>query len=108
LIGNAIKFRGLQTPVIDISAQRQENKWIFSITDNGIGIAPEYAESVFTIFNRLHTRVEYPGNGIGLAICKRIIERHGGYIEVVPREGCGTIFKFTLPATASDEVQESA
>jgi signal transduction histidine kinase len=108
LIGNAIKFHGSEAPIIDISAQRHESDWIFSVVDNGIGIAPEHAESVFTIFNRLHTRVEYPGNGIGLAICKRIIERHGGYIEVVPREGSGTVFKFTLPANISDEVQEHA
>jgi signal transduction histidine kinase len=108
LIGNAIKFHGSEPPLINISAQRHEANWIFSVADNGIGIPPEHAESVFTIFNRLHTRVEYPGNGIGLAICKRIIERHGGYIEVVPREGSGTIFKFTLPATIASEAQEHA
>jgi signal transduction histidine kinase len=106
LIGNAIKFHGSEPPVITISARRDEADWLFSVADNGIGIPPEHAESVFTIFNRLHTRVEYPGNGSGLAICKRIIERHGGYIEVVPREGSGTIFKFTLPATVPCEVQE--
>ncbi len=98
LIGNAIKFRGSRSPVIDIAAQRQGANWIFSIADNGIGISPEHAENVFIIFNRLHTRTEYPGNGIGLAICKKIVERQGGKIEALPRDGGGTIFKLTLPA----------
>ncbi len=86
LLGNALKFRGSQTPVIHISAQRQGTDWIFSVADNGIGISTENLESVFIIFNRLHTRTEYPGNGIGLAICKKIIERHGGRIEALPRD----------------------
>ena len=107
LIGNAIKFRGPDTPVIHISAQRQESLWLFTVADNGIGISPEYAENIFTIFTRLHTRTEYPGNGIGLAICKKIIERHGGKIESLPREGGGSIFRFTLPATRIAEGQES-
>lgn len=98
LIGNAIKFRGTETPVIHISAQRQGAEWVFSVADNGIGISAESAEDVFIIFNRLHTRTEYPGNGIGLAICRKIIERHGGRIEAVPHDGGGTIFRFTLPA----------
>ena len=68
------------------------------MADNGIGISAEHAESVFIIFNRLHTRTEYPGNGIGLAICKKIVEWHGGRIQALPREGGGTIFTFTLPA----------
>lgn len=100
LIGNAIKFRGSRSPVIDIAAQRQGANWIFSIADNGIGISPEHAENVFIIFNRLHTRTEYPGNGIGLAICKKIVERQGGKIEALPRDGGGTIFKLTLPRKA--------
>ena len=78
LIGNALKFRGTEPPLIQISAKSRGPDWIFSIADNGIGISPEHAENVFIIFNRLHTRTEYPGNGIGLAICKKIIERHGG------------------------------
>jgi signal transduction histidine kinase len=108
LIGNAIKFRGPQTPVIHITAQRQGANWIFSVADNGIGISPEHAENVFIIFNRLHTRTEYPGNGIGLSICKKIIERHGGQIEALARQGGGTIFRFTLPVGRPDEAQESS
>lgn len=107
LIGNAIKFRGPETPVIHVSAQRQDSVWLFTVADNGIGISPEYAENIFTIFTRLHTRTEYPGNGIGLAICKKIIERHGGKIESLPREGGGSIFRFTLPAARIAEGQES-
>jgi signal transduction histidine kinase len=107
LIGNAIKFRGSEIPAIHISAQRQGPDWIFSVADNGIGISAEHAENIFIIFNRLHTRVEYPGNGIGLAICKKIVERHGGTIAALPGDGRGTIFKFSLPASAP-EVWESA
>jgi signal transduction histidine kinase len=106
LIGNALKFRGTAPPVIQISAERQGLDWLFSIADNGIGISPEHAESVFIIFNRLHTRTEYPGNGIGLAICKKIIERHGGKISVQPGKTEGTIFRFTLPAGTAPEVQK--
>jgi signal transduction histidine kinase len=101
LIGNAIKFRGTEPPVIQITAQQKDREWVFSITDNGIGIAPEYAEVVFVIFKRLHTRTEYPGSGIGLSICKRIIEYHGGRIWVEPQPGQGCIFHFTLPVQAS-------
>jgi signal transduction histidine kinase len=108
LIGNALKFHGSQTPVVDISAKRHGAHWIFSVADNGIGISPEHAENVFIIFNRLHTRTEYPGNGIGLAICKKIIERHGGRIEALPREGGGTIFRFTLPVGRLAEAQASS
>ena len=78
------------------------------MADNGIGISAEYAESVFIIFNRLHTRAEYPGNGIGLAISKKIVERHGGRIQALPREGGGTIFKFTWPAEKPAESRDPA
>jgi two-component system, sensor histidine kinase and response regulator len=98
LIGNAIKFRGSKPPVIHVSAGKKRGEWVFSLTDNGIGIAPEHAEIVFVIFKRLHTRAEYPGSGIGLAICKKIIERQGGRIWVESQPGQGSIFKFTLPA----------
>ena len=94
LIGNALKFRGSQIPLIQISAERQGSNWIFSVADNGIGISAEHTENVFIIFNRLHTRTEYPGNGIGLAICKKIVERHGGRIEALPNDSGGTIFRF--------------
>lgn len=98
LIGNAIKFRRPKTPQIQITAEKQENEWLFSVADNGIGIAPEYCQDIFVIFKRLHTRTEYPGNGIGLAICRKIIEQNGGRIWVTSQEGSGSTFKFTLPA----------
>ncbi|HYM05788.1 MAG TPA: ATP-binding protein [Terriglobales bacterium] len=98
LIGNALKFRSSQAPVIRIEAEKQGSEWLFLVADNGIGISAEHAENVFIIFNRLHTRTEYPGNGIGLAICKKIVERHGGRIQAMAHEGGGTVFKFTLPA----------
>lgn len=98
LIGNAVKFRGTAKPVIRISAERKDQEWVFSVADNGIGIAPEHAEIIFVIFKRLHTRAEYPGSGIGLAICQKIIERHGGKIWVESKPGEGATFKFTLPA----------
>ncbi len=98
LIGNALKFKGSQAPLIQISAKKEGTEWIFTVADNGIGISGEHAESVFVIFNRLHTRTEYPGNGIGLSICKKIVERHGGKIQALHRDGGGTLFKFTLPA----------
>ena len=99
LIGNAIKFRGADPPAIHISASEKRREWVFAIADNGIGIASEHAEIIFAIFKRLHTRAEYPGSGIGLAICKKIIERLGGRIWVESQTGRGSTFKFTLPAT---------
>ncbi len=82
LIGNAIKFRGKEPPSVSVQAEKAGEQWQFSVSDNGIGIAPEYAENVFVVFQRLHGRGEYPGNGIGLAICKKIVERYGGKIWV--------------------------
>ena len=108
LIGNAMKFRSFQAPVIRVSAEQQGNEWLFSVADNGIGISAEHAENVFIIFNRLHTRTEYPGNGIGLAICKKIVERHGGRIQAMPHQGGGTIFQFTLPAGMHSGRQDPA
>ena len=100
LIANAIKFRGSDPPAIRIRASKKSGEWVFSVADNGIGIAPEHAESIFAIFRRLHTRAEYPGSGIGLSICKKIIERQGGRIWVESQMGQGSTFKFTLPATS--------
>lgn len=103
LIGNAIKFRRAEPPLITVEAKRLEQQWQFRVSDNGIGIPPEQADAVFGIFHRLHTRAEYPGNGIGLAICKRIVECFGGRIWLQSVPGEGTTFHFTLPAVESDE-----
>ncbi len=108
LLANGLKFRRSEAPVIHISAVRQGPDWVFSVADNGIGISVEHAESIFVIFNRLHTRVEYPGNGIGLAISKKIIERHGGTIQAIPNQGGGAIFRFSLPAGKLPERQDPA
>ena len=102
LIGNAIKFRGKEPMAIRISALRQEEQWAFSVSDNGIGIAPEYHEVIFAIFQRLHARGEYSGNGVGLAICKKVIEHYGGRIWVESEPGKGCTFHFTLPAVSVD------
>jgi light-regulated signal transduction histidine kinase (bacteriophytochrome) len=97
LIANAIKFHGAKPPEIRINAEKKKNEWVFSVADNGIGIASEHAEDVFVIFKRLHTREEYPGSGIGLAICKKIVERNGGRIWVESQPNQGSTFKFTWP-----------
>ena len=97
LIGNAIKFRSDHIPQIHVSAVRQDACWRFAVRDNGIGIEQQYAERIFMIFQRLHTRKAYPGTGIGLSICKKIVERHGGRIWVETAQEHGSTFYFTVP-----------
>lgn len=97
LVANAIKFRSQESPQIQISAERRGPEWVFAIKDNGIGIASDHHERVFSIFQRLHHRSEYPGTGIGLAISKKIVERHGGRIWIESRPGEGSTFYFSIP-----------
>lgn len=96
LINNAIKFRGIHAPKIHISAEKNANEWIFSVKDNGIGIETKYADRIFLIFQRLHSQEEYPGTGIGLAMCKRIINRYGGRIWFDSKIGVGSTFHFSV------------
>ncbi|MGH9628306.1 MAG: sensor histidine kinase [Bryobacteraceae bacterium] len=98
LIGNALKYRGSEPPVICITAEQQGAQWTFSVQDNGIGIAAEYQQQIFGVFKRLHAAHRYAGTGIGLAICKRIVERYGGRIWVESGPSRGSVFRFTLPA----------
>jgi light-regulated signal transduction histidine kinase (bacteriophytochrome) len=97
LIGNAIKYHGARPPRVHVSAQRRDGAWVFSVSDNGIGIEPGQHQRIFEIFRRLHTQREYPGTGIGLAVCRRVVERHGGTIWVESEPGQGSTFRFTIP-----------
>ncbi|MCU7492626.1 MAG: PAS domain S-box protein [Ignavibacteria bacterium] len=97
LLSNSMKFRTERPPEIRISAEARDNEWLFKITDNGIGIDPQYFERIFMLFQRLHDSGTYPGTGIGLAICKKIVERHGGRMYVESEPGRGTTFYFTIP-----------
>jgi len=104
LLGNAIKFHGKEPPRIHVSARQENNEWVFSFRDNGIGIAPEYFDRVFVIFQRLHSREEYPGTGTGLAICKRIVDRHGGRIWVESELNKGSTFYFAIPPAGDKQL----
>jgi signal transduction histidine kinase len=101
LVANAIKFRNKNDPCIHVSSEKKNGTWVFAVSDNGIGIESEYYDRIFAIFQRLHGKAEYPGTGIGLAVCKRIVERHGGRIWVDSEAGKGSNFYFTIPAPES-------
>src|SRR5262249_50827200 len=99
LIGNALKYRATdRRPRIRVAAGRKGNEWVFSVEDNGIGIEAQHLDKIFVLFKRLHTQREYPGHGIGLAFCKRVVESYGGKIWVKSEFGKGSTFSFTLPA----------
>jgi light-regulated signal transduction histidine kinase (bacteriophytochrome) len=101
LLGNAIRYRSERPLKIHVDASRTDASWRFSVTDNGIGIDPQYTEQIFGVFKRLHSFTEYPGTGMGLAICQRIVQRAGGRIWVESELGEGSTFFFTLPAAQS-------
>ena len=103
LVGNAVKFRGDEPVHVHVGAARDGPMWRFSVADNGIGIDPAQAERIFEVFKRLHSAGRYPGTGIGLAICKKVVEHHGGRIWVESQPGIGATFRFTLPADDNDQ-----
>jgi light-regulated signal transduction histidine kinase (bacteriophytochrome) len=97
LLGNAVKFRGEQAPMVRLTVARHGQEWQFSCADNGIGVEAEYADRIFVIFQRLHTKEAYPGTGIGLAMCRKIVEYHGGRMWLDLEHKPGAAFHFTLP-----------
>jgi len=108
LVGNALKFHGEKPPSVHVSVQREGADWRFSVSDNGIGLAPQFKDRIFVIFQRLHGKGRYSGTGIGLAICKKIVERHGGRIWVESTPGQGATFLFTLPAAKESPAPTTA
>jgi light-regulated signal transduction histidine kinase (bacteriophytochrome) len=108
LIGNALKYRGEAPPVVTVSAQEEGDHYLFSVRDNGMGIAPEYQENIFKAFQRLHTQDKIEGTGLGLSICREVVEMHGGRIWVESEPGKGSAFFFTLPLAAGKKIQPSA
>ena len=107
LIANAIKFRGNEPPFIHIGVEEQNGHWRFSVRDNGIGIAPRFQQQIFEVFRRLHRGEKFAGTGIGLAICRRVVHRHGGDIGVVSQPGEGSTFFFTIPVGGPDLESEN-
>jgi light-regulated signal transduction histidine kinase (bacteriophytochrome) len=104
LIANAIKFHGAEAPAIQVRSEKTDHEWVLTVSDNGIGIPAENWLEIFAVFRRLHTRAEYAGNGIGLSICKKIVERHGGRIWIEAQGMPGSCFKFTLPTERPSEI----
>jgi signal transduction histidine kinase len=103
LLGNAIKFHGTEAPRVEVKAEQRDGEWYFTVRDNGIGIDPRFVDRLFVLFVRLHSQSEYPGTGIGLAICKKIVERHHGRIGVQSQPGAGATFWFTLPVAGGPQ-----
>ena len=109
LISNGLKYHGTDPPHVHVSAEPgiKKNEWIVSVRDNGIGIDPKYFGRIFEIFKRLHGQKEYPGTGIGLAVCRRVVERHGGAIWVESEPGRGSNFRFSIPADVAKSTGET-
>ena len=105
LVANALKFRGAHPLTVHIGVEETPDAWLFSVRDNGVGIAPEHRDRIFALFERVRRDPAHPGSGIGLALCKKIVERHGGRIWVDAAPDGGSVFRFTLPSLAEDEPQ---
>ena len=104
LIGNGLKYHGADPPHVHVSAEQNGNEWTIAVRDNGLGIDAKHHEKIFEIFRRLHTQHKYPGTGIGLAVCRRIVLRHGGRIWLESQEGEGSTFYFSIPEQGSESL----